>query len=96
MTIFLFYLNILVHLGVLVFVFSLFSKWKKKDFKKPLTQDNWLKLTILTIAIVPFTFVYGFIETTSPSIEYLTQGEIEWCGERNIKLKDCEQSWPLR
>jgi len=92
----LFYLNILIHLVILLFVFSLFYVWKKKDFKKPFTQDNWLKLTVLTVAIFPFTFLYGFIETTSPSTEYLTQGEIEWCGERNIKLKDCEQSWPLR
>lgn len=61
----LFYLNILIHVVILIFVFSLFYKWKKKDFKKPFTQDNWLKLTILTVAIVPFTFLYGFIETTS-------------------------------
>ena len=92
----LFYLNILIHSAVLVFVFYLFFKWKKNGFKKPFTQDNWLKLTVLTVALVPFTFIYGFIETTSPSTEYLTQGEKEWCYDRGIRLKDCEQSWPLR
>ena len=92
----LFYLNILVHIAILLFVFSLFYAWKKNDFKKPFTQNNWLKLAVLTVAILPFTFLYGFIETTSPSTEYLTQGEIEWCAERNIRLVDCEDSWPLR
>jgi len=91
-----FYLNILIHLAILIFVFSLFYVWKKKDFKKPFTQDNWLKLTILVVAIVPFSFIYGFLETTYPSTEYLTQGELEWCTERNIRLVDCEQSWPLK
>ena len=92
----LFYLNFFIHMAILLFVFSLFFKWKKKDFNKPFTEENWLKLVVLSVAILPITFIYGFIETTSPSTEYLTQGEIEWCGERNIKLKDCEQSWPLR
>ena len=91
----LFYLNILIHSVVLVFVFYLFFKWEKNGLNN-FKQDNWLKLTVLTIALVPFTFIYGFIETTSPSTEYLSQGEIEWCSERSIKLKDCEQSWPLR
>ena len=91
-----FYLNIFIHAAVLVFVFSLFFKWKKNSFKKPFTEDNWLKLAVLAVAVLPITFIYGFIVTTSPSTEYLTQGEIEWCDERGIKLKDCEQSWPLR
>ena len=92
----LFYLNILIHLAVLIFVFSLFFKWKKKGFTKPFTEENWLKLAVLAVAVIPMTFIYGFIETTSPSTEYLTEGEIEWCKERGIKLKNCEQSWPLR
>ena len=91
-----FYLNIIFHIAILFFVFSLFFKWKKKGFKKPFTEDNWLKLAVLTVAILPVTFIYGFLETTSPSLEYLTQGEIEWCTERNIRLIDCEQSWPLK
>ena len=92
----LFYLNILIHAAVLVFVFYLFFKWKKNGFQKPFTQDNWLKLAVLAVAVLPITFIYGFIETTSPSTEYLTQGEIEWCDERSIRLVDCEQSWPLK
>ena len=92
----LFYLNIFIHLAILIFIFSRFYTWKKKGFKKPYTQDNWLKLAILAVAVLPITFIYGFIETTSPSTEYLTQGEIEWCTERNIRLVDCEQSWPLK
>ena len=91
-----FYLNFFIHIAILLFVFSLFFKWKKKDFKKPLTEENWLKLVVLSVAILPVTFIYGFIETTSPSTEYLTQGEIEWCDEKGTRLKDCEQSWPLK
>ena len=91
-----FYLNFFIHIAISLFVFSQFFKWKKKGFKKPFTEENWLKLAVLAVAILPVTFIYGFIETTSPSTEYLTEGEIEWCDERSVKLKDCEQSWPLR
>ena len=90
------YLNVLIHIGILFFVFSLFYAWKKKGFEKPFTQDNWLKLTVFTIAVLPFSFIVIFLELSSPSTEYLTQGEIEWCAERNIRLVDCEDSWPLK
>ena len=92
----LFYINIFVHLAVLIFIFSRFYTWKKKDFKKPYTQDNWLKLAILSIVVLPVSFTVVSVELMSDNSQHLTEGEIEWCNERNINLKFCEDSWPLK
>ena len=90
------YVNILIHLAILVFIFSRFYTWKKKDFKKPYTQDNWLKLAIFSIAMLPISFIVVSVELMSDNSQHLTEGEIEWCNERNINLKFCEDSWPLK